>query len=149
MEQTVCDNFKLLSLESELNPEIKIKIEGEEFCCNRQLLESSCDYFKALQSFDSSDQAELVIKGGLDSQSFCIILEFLKDGILKIDLSNFENILQSCLFLPAQEVNARVTVDQAAPRRFSPQLSRLLGEAPPDWAGPAGGELCQGTTQQG
>ena len=99
MEQTICDNFKLLSLELEPNPEIKIKIEEEEFCCNRQLLESSCDYFKALQSFDSSHQDELVIKGGLDSQSFCIILEFLNDGNLRIDLSNFQTILQSCLFL--------------------------------------------------
>lgn len=99
MEQTICDNFKLLSLESEPNPEIKIKIDQEEFCCNRQLLESSCDYFKALQSFDSSRQDELVIKGGMDSQSFCIILEFLNDGNLKIDLSNFQKILQSSLFL--------------------------------------------------
>ena len=99
MDQNICDNLKLLSLESEPNPEIRIKIGQEEFRCNKQLLESSCDYFKALQSFDSSYHDELVIKGGLDSQSFCIILEFLNDGNLRIDLSNFQTILQSCLFL--------------------------------------------------
>ena len=99
MDQNICDNLKLLRLESEPSPEIRIKIEGEEFCCNKQLLESSCDYFKALQSFESSHKDELVIKGGLDSQSFCIILEFLNDGNFRIDLSNFQTILQSCLFL--------------------------------------------------
>ena len=99
MNQNICDNLKLLSLESQPDPEIKIKIDQEEFSCSKQLLESSCDYFKALQSFDSSHQDELVIKGGLDAQSFGIILDFLNDGNLKIDLSNFQKILQSCLFL--------------------------------------------------
>ena len=99
MDQELCQGLKDLTLGSK-NAKIKIKIEGRSFCCDKDLLVSNCDYFKAFQSFHSSEsEDELVIKGGLDSQSFLLILDFLNDGDLGIDLSNFQQILQSCLFL--------------------------------------------------
>ena len=99
MAEQLCDNFKDLNLETK-NSQIQIRIEEKVVRCDKQLLVSNCHYFKAFQRFRSSESDdELVIKGGLNSQSFLTILAFLNDGNLRIDLSNFQQILEASLFL--------------------------------------------------
>jgi len=101
IEQDLSD--ALISLKVS-NSEFRILVEGKEIICDKKLLVSECDYFKALVNFEEDVSNTIEIKGGVDSDSCKIIFDFLSHGTLKVNLSNFQAVLQSCLFLQCSKV---------------------------------------------
>ena len=80
------------------NKIITVRINDEAISCDREILQNECEYFKALNRFEENS-CEIEIKGGISYVILKIILDFLSEGHLKIDLSNFQEILQGCQFL--------------------------------------------------
>ena len=75
-----------------------ILVDGTRLDCDKEILVDECDYFKALKRFDSqSDQIEL--KGEIEYEILKCILDYLVDGQLDVNLSNFQPVLQGCQFL--------------------------------------------------
>jgi len=95
-EQDLSDAFRSLNV---AKSDFRVRVGGEEFICDKKLLVSDCDYFKAFINFEENDSNTIEIKCGIDSDSCKIILNFLSYGTLKINLSNFQAVLQCCLFL--------------------------------------------------
>eukprot|EP00090_Calanus_glacialis_P017543 TRINITY_DN27284_c0_g1_i1.p1 TRINITY_DN27284_c0_g1~~TRINITY_DN27284_c0_g1_i1.p1 ORF type:complete len:579 (-),score=171.49 TRINITY_DN27284_c0_g1_i1:69-1805(-) len=95
-EQDLSDVLDALIL---TNSDFIVVIDGEELICDKSVLVKECDYFKAFDHFDHQTSKKLEIKGGIDFYSCKIIFDFLTSGELNIDLSNFQCILQACLFL--------------------------------------------------
>ena len=95
-EQDLSDVLDALTL---TNSEFRVIIDEEELICDKSVLVKECDYFKAFDHFDHQTSKKLEIKGGIDFYSCKSILDFLTSGELNIDLSNFQCILQACLFL--------------------------------------------------
>jgi len=114
-EQDLSDVLGALSLS---NSDFKITIDGEELICDKHKLVSECDYFKAFDHFDDKTSNEIEIKGGIDKDSCKVILDFLISGELDIDLSNFQVVLQACIFLQCYKA------EEAAVTFISQRLGR-------------------------
>ena len=76
-----------------------IVTENQSFVCDMNILQQECDYFKALERFEKDNQSSIELKGEIDHNILKIIYEYLLGGKLKIDLNNFQILLQGCLFL--------------------------------------------------
>ena len=80
-----------------------IVIENESIVCDMKILQQECDYFKALERFKKDNQSSIELKGEIDYDTLKIIYEYLLGGKLKIDLYNFQILLQGCLFFNVRE----------------------------------------------
>ena len=76
-----------------------IVIKDEPVVCDKHILKQECDYFKALNRFEKDSQSSIKLKGEIECSTFKIIYEYLLGSELKIDLHNFQVLLQGCLFL--------------------------------------------------
>jgi len=95
-EQDLSDVLSDLSL---TKSDFRVIIGGKEIICDKSVLIRECDYFKAFDHFDPKTSSEIEIKGGIDFDSCKIILDFLTSGKLDISLTNFQLVLQGCVFL--------------------------------------------------
>ena len=95
-----------------------ILIENEPFVCDRNILQQECDYFKALERFEKEKNSVVELKGEIEYDTFKIIYEFLLGSQMKINLKNFQIILQGCLFLQCSKA------EEATISYISQHLSR-------------------------
>ena len=92
IEQDLSD--ALISLKVS-NSEFRILVEGKEIICDKKLLVSECDYFKALVNFEEDVSNTIEIKGGVDSDSCKIIFDFPKRlyiSFLKSFIAEMKNL---------------------------------------------------------
>ena len=90
------------------NDILHIGVDGKTIICNRILLVSECEYFRAFDNFELNK--DVVIKGGLSYQTLKAIVNFLNGQHLELNLGNFQDILSGCLFLQCKTAEA-VTVN--------------------------------------
>ena len=74
-----------------------IIVKDEPLVCDMNILQQECDYFKALERFHKDKQSSIELKEEIDHEILKIIYEYLLGGKLKIDLNNFQILLQGCL----------------------------------------------------
>ena len=95
-----------------------IIVKDEPLVCDMNILQQECDYFKALERFHKDKQSSIKLKEEIDHEILKIIYEYLLGGKLKIDLNNFQILLQGCLFLQCSKA------EEAAISFISQHLSR-------------------------
>ncbi|XP_078686113.1 kelch-like protein 40 [Branchiostoma floridae x Branchiostoma belcheri] len=84
--------------------DIVVEVGGREFPCHRAVL-ASTRYFKTMLSSNLSESNSKVIQlCGIDSTSFCKILDFLYTGKIRIGKDDAQDILQAARMLQLDKI---------------------------------------------